>query len=75
MVTQITLCTYEEKEVRKKIRFVTALSLNKCLKQIKLPRWLYSCTPISDLPSNICSMGLGNEIMCRNKISLSFGHK
>ena len=36
---------------RKKIRFVTALDLIKCLKQIKYQILLLACAPISKVPS------------------------
>ena len=36
----------------KKIWFMTALDLIKCPKKMKLQRLLFSCTPISGLPSN-----------------------
>ena len=48
MVTQNMLRTHEVKQV-KKIRFVTALVLIKCLKQIKMQRLLLPCAPISEL--------------------------
>ena len=38
---------------KEKIRFVTTLDLNKCLKKIKKPRILKKSLPISELPSNI----------------------
>ena len=41
---------------REKNRFVTALDLIKCLKQIKLQILLLTCSPISELTSNISSM-------------------
>ena len=37
----------------KKIQFVTALDLIKCLTLIKLQILLLTCAPISELPSNI----------------------
>ena len=39
-----------------KIRFMTALDLNKCLKLIKLQRLLLTFALISKLPSNISTM-------------------
>ena len=39
------------------IRFVTALDLIKCLKQIKLQRLLLTCAPISELPSYLSPTG------------------
>ena len=52
------------------LHMVTAMDLNKCLKQIKLPVLLNSCVPISELPSNIRRMvptlylykGLGGSV-------------
>ena len=45
MVTQNMLRTCEEKN---DFEFLTAVYLNKCLEQIKLPTSLYTCAP-SDL--------------------------
>ena len=39
-----------------KIRFVTDLDLIKCINQIKLQILLLSCTPISEIPSNISTI-------------------
>ena len=39
-----------------KIRFVTALDLIKCLKQIKEQRLLLTCAPISILPFRVSTM-------------------
>ena len=39
-------------------RFVTALDLITCLKQIKQRRLLHTCVPISELLSNISTMAL-----------------
>ena len=52
MVTQNVLRTHEGVYVfsKKKLRFVSALDLFKCLKQNKL---LLTCPLISELPSNI----------------------
>ena len=36
--------------------FAIAVDLNKCLKQVKLPISLYTCTHISELPSNLSTM-------------------
>ena len=49
MATQNMLRTHKAKYVfsEKKIKFVTALNLIKCLKQIKLQRLLLPCAPIS----------------------------
>ena len=55
MVTRNTLRTWKKV---KKNEFVTAVDLNKCLKQIKLPVYLYTCAPILELPSNISTMVL-----------------
>ena len=45
--------------LEKKLRFVTALHLNKCLKQIKYPRSLCTCAPIFGSPPNrITKLGL-----------------
>ena len=59
MVTYDTLRTCEGKHVFFKIdlKFETAVDLNKCLKQIKLPISTYSCAPISELPSDKSTMG------------------
>ena len=53
-VTHNMLRTHEENRSsqRKKIRFVSALDQIKCLEQIKYPRLLLTCAPISELPSN-----------------------
>ena len=58
MVTQDMLRTYKGKNIffAEKNRFVTALEINKCLKQIKYQRSLHTCTPLSELPSNISTM-------------------
>ena len=53
MVTKKTLRTREGEQAFKKNKFGTAVDLNKCLKQIKLPSSLHTWAPISDLPSNI----------------------
>ena len=45
MVTQSMLRTYEGIYVI--IRFATAVDLTKCLKQIKLPKFLIMCIHIS----------------------------
>ena len=37
-------------------QFVTSLDLVNCLKQIKEQRLLLTCTPISELPSNISTI-------------------
>ena len=49
MVTQNMLRPHE----REKNRFVTALDLIKCLKQIKQQILLLTYAPISELPSSI----------------------
>ena len=55
MVARNMLRTLKAKCVflEKKIRFVTALDLIECLREIKKMRLLLTCTPISELPSNI----------------------
>ena len=52
-VTKNMFRTHEEKQVfsEKKIRFVTALDLIKCLKQIKQQKLLLTCTSIYQTPS------------------------
>ena len=40
------------------LKIATTVNLNKCLKQINLPISLYMYAPISDLPSNISTMGM-----------------
>ena len=40
------------------LKNATTVNLNKCLKQINLPISLYMYAPISDLPSNISTMGM-----------------
>ena len=43
--------------LKKRNRFVTALDLNKCLKQVKYPQiWHHTSTSISELPSIIITM-------------------
>ena len=46
----------ENRSFLKKIVFVTALDLNKCLGQIKSPRFLLMYATISELPSTISTM-------------------
>ena len=46
METQNTLRTQFK---RYNFKVATAVELNKCLKEIKLPVALYTCTPISEL--------------------------
>ena len=47
----------------KKIRFVTALDLIKCIQHIKQQRLLLTCAPILDLPTYMSTMGVVmNEI-------------
>ena len=59
MVTQIMLRTHEGTLgfSNKKIRFVTALDLIKCLNQAKYKILLLMCGPFFDLPSNISTIG------------------
>ena len=52
MVTKNMFCAQEGKQVG----FVTALNLIKCCKKIKLQRFILTCAPISDLPSDISTM-------------------
>ena len=40
----------------KKHRFVTSLDLIKCLKRNKQQKWLLTCAPISELPSNLSTI-------------------
>ena len=58
MVTQNVLRTCEGKRVLSEIdsKLATALALNKCLKQIKLPKLLLTCATISMLPSSISTI-------------------
>ena len=53
MITQNTLRTCEEIQVFHEINFifVTAFDVNRCVKQIKLPILLHTCSSISGLPS------------------------
>ena len=44
-----------------KIRHVAALDLIKCLQHMKWQRFLLTCAPISELPSNISTMA---QIKC-----------
>ena len=46
----------EQPLLTKFVRFMAALNLNKCLTQIKYPRSLYTCEPISGLLANISTM-------------------
>ena len=59
MVAQNMLCTHKGKYIfsDKDNRFVTALDLIKCLKQIKYQILFLTCASISELPS-IITMGL-----------------
>ena len=54
MVTHIMLRTHAGKNMR----IVTGLDLTGCLKQIKYQRLHLTCAPISELPSNIRTMGV-----------------
>ena len=54
MVTQNVYRTHEGKHVF--FRFLNALDLNKCLKQIKEPRSLHTYAPNAELPTNINTM-------------------
>ena len=56
MVTQKTLRTCIERNIYYEFEFSTALDLNKCLQQIKLPILLYMGASISKLPANIITM-------------------
>ena len=58
MVTQNTLRTCLVRKIysEDKFEFSTALDLNKCLQQIKLPILLYMGASISKLPANIITM-------------------
>ena len=60
MVTQNMLRTCEENRTfsTEKNRFATALDLNKCIKQIKLPILRRTCAPFFEVPSNISTMYL-----------------
>ena len=42
----------ESNENLNNVKVATIVDLNKFLKQIKLPISLYTCTPISEVPSN-----------------------
>ena len=58
MVTQNSLRTSAREQVfieNLNFKCTTAIGLNKCLKQIKLPIPLYTCD-ISKVPSNISTM-------------------
>ena len=71
MITRNTLRTCEGNQVfseEEKIRFVTALDLNKCLSQIRKQISLRTCAPISELPSNVSSMILSKG--SRKKITV-----
>ena len=58
MVAQNMLRKCEEKKVFGDInvKFATNIYINNCLKQIKLPNWIHTWTPISELPSYITIM-------------------
>ena len=60
MVAQNMLRALEKKwvfsKIKKKIRFATALDLNKCLRLINMTISLCRRAPISKLPSNISTM-------------------
>ena len=59
MVTQKSALVNENICLKKYIfKFVNAVDLNKCLKKINLPIFLYNCAPISELPCNINTMHL-----------------
>ena len=51
MVTQ-TRCARVKEVPFFDVKFVTAVDLNKCLKQIKLPISIHTCANISKLPSD-----------------------
>ena len=58
MVTHYMFRTHEGKWVfsGKNIRFVTALDVIKCLKQIEKQLLRLKCAPLNELPSNISTM-------------------
>ena len=66
MVTQNILrkCEGNHYISEEKCQIVTVPDLNKCLKQIKLPISLYTCAPISVLPSDLSAM-LGSVLTLR----------
>ena len=43
-------------------KFPTAVNINKCLTQIKLPSSFYLCVPISELPSHVLYKGFSSSI-------------
>ena len=55
----IATCVKENRSLKNKIKKIkaTAVNLNKCLKQIKLPILLGTCAPTPELPSNKNTMG------------------
>ena len=56
MVTQTTLRT-RESCLTNNFKLATAFHLDKCPKPIRIPISLFKCAPISELPSNISTMG------------------
>ena len=58
----------------KKDRFVTALDLIKCLKQIKQQRLLPTCAPMSELQYNISTMMNITYVMYKKKYLFSSMH-
>ena len=48
------------------LHMVTAMDLNKCLKQIKLPKSLHTCASLSELPSTIITMVSRNQMTIEN---------
>ena len=59
MVSHIMLRTHEGKCVflDESIRFVTALELIECLKQVEKQILRFTCAPVNEVPSNISTMG------------------
>ena len=58
MVIQNTWRTLTGKHVScvNKFKFATSVDPVKCLEEIKLPSSLYTCAPMSKLPTNIGNM-------------------
>ena len=79
MVTQNKMRTHKRKKIfsENKIQFVTALDLIKGLKNVKQQRLLFTCAPISELPSNQSTMFYSHHpalqfVLILKKIPLSW---
>ena len=77
MVAQNMLRTHAGRKFfsEKKIRFVAVLDNIKCLKQIKLQRLLFTCAPISELPSTMVGSVLMRDTPVTWFLSFNFAQR